>query len=584
MMTSGSAKPIKHRSVVSNFLFKNGKLSSSGTNQALVALFRRSHHPDIHSYQGKLAPVAGSIDPSDANAFAAAAREIREETQLIADEHIRLSFCGQPFSFSDEEAGRSWTVHPFGWEFVSDDAESRIVIDWEHDGWQWVPPENVFNGELKDWCVPRLDQSLQRVFFGPSGMFVGKWITRENKAGMAFSDGLKRLKTDKENGARVLATAAVTCLQTIVKHMLEDISSGMAQSVNGSERDWWKSLRIAAWQLIYSGRPSMNAATSSAILQALKNVESTIGSQKPLKEELQSAYQIFSDCLAEREKAAEKMSRAFQNFVESLLSDANDSKAQSDPTNRIKIVTLSSSSTIRAALLHVLTAVPDLYIDLSILESRPLCEGASLASAIIKAVNQQDIAVRSRLKITLAPDSHMTFLAQQIHLGGAENTPSILLLGADRISPSGHTSNKMGSCSAALVVKSVSPDTKVAVLSEADKIAKASDLQERDSTEESQNEMLEHVPESNDATEVTKIWAAAGAGEDVMNTLQPSFQLSEENKGAVKLKVENVYFEWVPAKYIDVYVSEEGILHRDRIKEKSVETKKLEEQIFGGLY
>ena len=35
---------MKHRSVVANFLFKRD-------DEAVVALFRRSHHPNVHTYQ-----------------------------------------------------------------------------------------------------------------------------------------------------------------------------------------------------------------------------------------------------------------------------------------------------------------------------------------------------------------------------------------------------------------------------------------------------------------------------------------------------------------------------------------------------
>jgi hypothetical protein len=36
---------MKHRSVVANFIFKEQN------GEQFVALFRRSHHPDLHTYQ-----------------------------------------------------------------------------------------------------------------------------------------------------------------------------------------------------------------------------------------------------------------------------------------------------------------------------------------------------------------------------------------------------------------------------------------------------------------------------------------------------------------------------------------------------
>ena len=154
--------------------------------------------------------------------------------------------------------------------------------------------------------------------------------------------------------------------------------------------------------------------------------------------------------------------------------------------------------------------------------------------------------------------------------------PSFLLLGADRISPSGHVSNKMGSTAAAIVTKQLAPHVKIVVLSETDKIAAPSDLMRYEKGEEdSDREMEEHLPESNDPAEVSRVWAAAGTGEEVVRTL---------TRPGGSVEIMNVYFEWIPAKYIDVYICEDGPLLREKIRNISLSKAELEKKMFDDLY
>ncbi|KKY15872.1 putative translation initiation factor eif-2b subunit family protein [Phaeomoniella chlamydospora] len=583
---ANTTREFKHRDVVSNFLFKT-VVNQGNNKETLVALFKRSHHPDLHTYQGKLAPISGSIDASDANPLAAAIREIREETHLVTDKDLSLGFCGKPFSFADEKIGRSWTVYPFGWKFAGVSAESSIQIDWEHSGWEWVQPEQVLSGAIEDKCVPNLDKSLRRVYFGPLGLFPGNtgWITPHNAAGKTFLSGLFTLKTDNENGARVLATKALECLQKIVKDFGENISGKEEQM--GEDSEWWTCLRVAAWQLIYSGRPSMNAAISSAILKALRGALPKIhtGSMTGFQE----IESVLSQTISERSASSTKISKAFESYISSL---------ENWPfLDEITIVTLSSSSTIRASILHLLASHTNLKLQLHILESRPLCEGASLAASLITSFREISTSDLGRLKITIIPDTHITHI-----ISTPSSSARILLLGADRISRSGNVSNKMGSLSAAIICRTLCPDMKIVVCSETDKIAKPSSLSivEKITSmsgaaieEESQKEMQEHLPESNDAKEVTRVWEVAGAGKDVLETLTLSSktrpgdveaQGTTAKRKSQQVKVENIYFEWVPAKYIDAYVSDEGVIGRQEIWDKSLEIGRLEEEVFGQLY
>ena len=490
-----------------------------------------------HCCRGKLAPISGSVEASDADSTVAAARELREETQLVAGKDLKLEFAGKPFHIEDASAERSWIVHPFGWRLVAD--EKKITLDWEHEGWQWTEPENVLSGRLQDDSVPRLDKSLRRVYFGAGSMF--KSMTRESASGRALLAGLEKLRTDKESGARVLATYAVRCLIDVVK----DIDS---------HEHWWHDLRVAAYHLIYSARPSMNAAISSAILGALSELRAMPGRNL----DHQTVVRALQGCVARRDEMSSKISGTFVSHVKSLIDESSP---------RLTIMTLSSSSTIRSAIVELLDKLPSLHIQLYMLESRPQCEGASLAASLVASTK----GLASRLRISLAPDSHMAQIARE---AASIRDPSILLLGADRISPSGHVSNKMGSGTAAIVTKTLSPSTKVVVLSETDKIAKPKDLEMYAHwQEDAAQELSEHSPENNDPKEVSNVWDVAGAGHDTAQKLNN-----------VGIEVRNIYFEWVASTYIDVYLTEEGPLKREEIRAKSMEKAELEEKLFGDLY
>ena len=512
--------------------------------------------------------------------MAAAIRELHEETQLVADKDIILQFCGKPFSFADHGIGRSWTVHPFGWFLKA--AEEKIEIDWEHSGWEWVKPARVLSGEIMEDCVPNLDRSLGRVYFGPGGVFPGEspLVTKKNKAGKAFVDGLERLKNDKENGARVLATEAVRCIQQIVKDIQDDFKDEKLRA----DGQWWTDIRTAAYHLIYSARPSMNAAISSAVLRALKAIVPILSSDSNQSTNLSQVSQLLEASISDRARSPRKLSDTFKDYVMSLLPSRSETRDQ-NPTPTINILTLSSSSTIRTALLRLLTSPPDLRLSLSILESRPLCEGASLASSLIASLDNDSAS--SRLHVTIAPDTHLAQL-----LGNSP--PTILLLGADRISPSGHVCNKTGSLPAAVVTRTISPNTRIVVLSEADKIARP----ERHSSPPSSSEAVA-VPENAQVGNAaaaplaemrreTRVLGTEEGDPDEVSRFWPQEVQQNTTRNAqervVSVEVKNTYFEWIPSQYIDVYISDDGILTKNSIRAKSEEVGRLEEEILGSLY
>lgn len=578
--SSQSPTPMKHRAVVASFIFWP-PAEPDATAPTHVALFRRSQNPNVRSYRGLLAPISGSIDAGqDASPRAAAARELREETTLVADRDLRLEAVGPPFSFADEKAGRSWTVYPFGWGLLC--AEERLRLDWEHDGWEWVEVSELLGGDagggfgLRERCVPRVEESLRRVYFGDGGVFGGDELMKGRMpVGDVFYQGMQALRDDKENGARVLATRAVQCVREIVQALGETICG---DDLNRQRS--WKLLKIAGWHLVYSARPSMNAAIGSAIVETLASIQLTIretaNTNDPVTRQLQEA-------ISRRQSAPTRLAKEFSKYV----------GQQEGQAATIRLVTLSSSSTIKAALLDLIDKGDFKSVSISILESRPRCEGASLAASLITALKEAKSSpgsANTRVSITIAPDSHLPSLLSPTPSDSERVSRTYLLLGADRISPHGAVLNKTISLSAAALAKASTPDkavVTVVVLAETDKLATIADLElfRADEPRSQEREMSAHEPEHGGVDEVMDAWSAAGVAENDRRVVQDAIAIEGKDEGsAVTVSIQNETFEWVPARQVDAYITEKGEMGRHEIGEHCVRKTELESRVFTALY
>lgn len=249
---AGATTPMKTREVAASFLFRfipGYDDDGAKRKEAQVALFRRSG--EVRTYQHKLAPISGSVEKEDVNALGAALREIKEETNLDPASDLELLCKGKPYSFADDSIGREWIIHPFAFRLKSTAEggkdEGGIVIDWEHEGWEWHDPLLVEDSD-EFGGVPRLLDSLRRVW--PE-------IHLGAETGLALTDGLRQLQTDHEGGARQLAAKAVSVLREVVAELGFSIMDGDA---------WWVKVRMAAWHLWKNGRESMGAAIVSALV------------------------------------------------------------------------------------------------------------------------------------------------------------------------------------------------------------------------------------------------------------------------------------------------------------------------------
>lgn len=112
---------VEERKVVTDVLRHRGR----------ILLLQRSS--SVGSYRGQWAGVSGYIEPGE-TAEKAARRELEEEVGIG---RARLARAIEPQSFRDGDT--VWTVHAF----LFDVKDPKIKVDWEHQGYEWVCPEDV---------------------------------------------------------------------------------------------------------------------------------------------------------------------------------------------------------------------------------------------------------------------------------------------------------------------------------------------------------------------------------------------------------------------------------------------------------
>ncbi|KAI1074228.1 nagb/rpia/CoA transferase-like protein [Whalleya microplaca] len=499
-------KEYKKRSVAGSFLFR---FSDGDEKRAQVALFRRSDK--VRTYQHKLAPVSGSVEKDDASPMATALREIKEETTLTPSS-LELLRVGKPYSFTDDSIGRVWTINPFAFRLKDKEeggkGEEGIAIDWEHDGIEWYNPLDVSESD-EFGGVPKLVNSLRRV-----------WPEYDlgAKTGKLLTSGLRRLRDDHESGARQLASIALLTL----KDLIADMDSSVI------DETWWANVRMAAWHICKT-RESMGAAIISAIVKALDRIEVIFTKDLAPVEKIRLMVEVIDQQLARRQSASEYIRNSFVDYVRQNVTQGAESK------NKITVLTLSSSSTISACLLQAASTL-GVALELRILESRPLYEGVTLASKLLEENKNTDLTV------TLYSDASAALAADAV---------DIVVIGADRISSAGDVSNKIGSLPAILSQRHMAPNAKVVILSESEKIA-------------SPGPMSEHPAEENNPKELVQAWKDRVKGADV---IEDALQ-TETNQG--KVRVNNTYFEWVPARFVSAYVTDEGLWSVKDISNRSI--------------
>ena len=134
--------------------------------------------------------------------------------------------------------------------------------------------------------------------------------------------------------------------------------------------------------------------------------------------------------------------------------------------------------------------------------------------------------VPDRIRLTLATDASVGQLAA---------TVDYVVLGSDRINHLGDASNKVGSLSAVLTVRAVSRrPARVVVAAETEKISRLGSPHDA-------------LVEANRPDEVAAAWPIADVAKAAL--LQSPV-----------VEIVNVFFEWVSSRYIDVFITEKGVI------------------------
>ncbi|TVY38537.1 Methylthioribose-1-phosphate isomerase [Lachnellula subtilissima] len=399
------------------------------------------------------------------------------------------------------------------------DGAKPIKFDWEHTEYHFIKPAELDSMDH----VPQLEVGLSRILVSPE---TGK--------------DLAVLRDDHESGAKALALKALELL-------LKAVQSGELASLSTCE-EFWKELRWRAWHLAKNGRPSMGAAIEAVLFRTLENIRqmfltSPDGVDGVLLSLVRSGTEAAIKATIEAKKQAlEGLAVHFAELVES----------RHDNEVITKIVTLSSSGTVTQSLATIVKrlALQNLSVKLSVLESRPKFEGVAFVNTLLKILEEQS-GGNTNLEVEIVSDASVSTVVADA---------DYLIFGGDKVIPNGDVSNKIGSLTAAIVAKTLNPKCSVVALFETDKIT--------GSGFDAGHMKVEY----NDEAEVMDAWPTSAV-----------LALEMNQKLGYHVKVKNAYFDWVPAKYIDHYISEQGLLSRENIEQQGTESEELEKRIFGDL-
>ncbi|KAF2116428.1 hypothetical protein BDV96DRAFT_686788 [Lophiotrema nucula] len=362
-----------------------------------------------------------------------------------------------------------------------------------------------------------------------------------------------KVDSNYTSGARQLASTALSSLSQLL---------GYAALTCQNRVELWDETRRIAKELV-AARPSMSAAINSCLIRALSSIDETWRNhQKEEKERGEGVKEVgvkglvdlaqarIDQIMRERKEVTSKLGAVFMDYITSF----QEPRSQADTNSPLHILTLSNSSTIRTALLTLSQTHPSIPLEITVMESRPRCEGADMCAQILRFL---DSKAKEKWRFKITPDCA---------IGTAAKDTDILLLGADRISSEGRVSNKIGSAAAAICVRHCHQQHqqqhqhqsdshskgKVVILSESDKIV-AEGVEDRKT-------------ENHPAEEMSKAWS-----EETRKVL--------EDAG---VEVFGEWFEWVGWESVDVYVTERGVLDREGVKRVAEEIEGLERRVFGG--
>ena len=307
-----------------------------------------------------------------------------------------------------------------------------------------------------------------------------------------IENAVKDIANDHESGARQLALKALYALKLATTLFPADIPS-------------WPKIVNCAWHIVQA-RPSMKPAIETAILRALDEI------QPPVYPSLDTTASTIDNLISEESKTLDRICEHFRQLIEEYEVKS--------------ILTLSNSSTIFAALKDLFEREDCPEITLTILESRPLFEGVTLAKSLLPFKPPHVI-------IELAIDAAAAHYASKSQL---------VIIGADQVDPfTGNIKNKVGSCVAA----KFAPMHECWCMTSTDKLAPKDGRKEW--SDNFNREWDEDDWQNHDTSEMTSAWPGVEGGE--------------------RWVVRNMYFEWVPSEDVAGYITEKGNMGWDSLED-----------------
>ncbi len=129
----------ERKDVVTSVILQKGK----------ILILKRSQK--VGTYQSKWACASGYIEEGE-TPRQTAYKEISEELGL-SEEDVELLKEGDVIFARDKDV--LWAIHPFLFETKRSD----ITLDWEHDEYNWIYPDEIKNYS----CVPKLGETVYSV-------------------------------------------------------------------------------------------------------------------------------------------------------------------------------------------------------------------------------------------------------------------------------------------------------------------------------------------------------------------------------------------------------------------------------------
>jgi len=433
------------RSVATSFLTYRGK----------ILILRRS--AKVGSYQGSWAGVSGYVE-EDEQPLDTALKEVEEETGLKIGREALLKI-GEPLPAYDREKDVLWLVHPFLFKAPT----SRIRLDWEHETYVWVKPN-----EIKQYkTVPRLADALERV------------KPRTYKMNKRLRSRLKEIEDDLTHGSSWLAAKAAMVIQ--------DASDSFKK---GGVGDYISFLKFYSKELAGT-RPSM-LAIENVVAYLLGRVIEGYSRNLDLEALKETLRREVKEWLGAKDEA-------FKRCVENTVNLVKDTS---------KVLTHSFSNTILEALKK---ASSQNRLEVYVTESRPLCEGRSMAKTLAK----------SGCKVFIITDASIGHFTKEVDLA---------ITGADAISADGSVINKIGTYLLALAAHRANIPFYV-------------------------------------AAETLKISVRTLFTKPTLEERSPT----QVYKGSKNLMARNIYFDVTPADLVTKIVCEQGLIDPSKVYDYAVE-------------